>query len=321
AFLRALRKMIDSEFPGKILLAEANQWPEEVIEYFGTPEHPEFHMGFHFPVMPRLFMAARRQDRSPVVDILRRTPEIDRSNQWATFLRNHDELTLEMVTLEERHYMWDEYARDNRMRSNLGIRRRLAPLLENQRSQIELLNALMLSLPGSPCIYYGDEIGMGDNIWLRDRNGVRTPMQWTSDRNAGFSSSGQLWAPVINDPVFGYYHVNVYDQERMPGSLLNWTRRILEVRKEHRAFGRGSLEFILPEDKEVLAYIREWEEERVLIVVNLSSQFRQTSLDLSAFAGATVTDLFDETPFPPIAASPYSMTLQPHGYYWLQLRA
>ncbi len=319
-FLRALRKMVDSEYPGKIMLAEANQWPEEVIEYFGTPEHPEFNMGFHFPVMPRLFMAARRQDRSPIVDIMRRTPEIDPSNQWATFLRNHDELTLEMVTLEERHYMWDEYAPHPRMRSNLGIRRRLAPLLENQRSQIELLNALMLSLPGSPCIYYGDEIGMGDNIWLRDRNGVRTPMQWSSDRNAGFSMAGQLWAPVINDPVFGFYHVNVYDQENMPGSLLNWTRRILATRKQYQAFGRGSLEFVLPEEKEVLGYVRSWESEDILVVVNLSPTYRQTSLDLSGYAGATVTDIFDGTPFPDVSVHPYQLTLQPHGYYWLQLQ-
>jgi len=319
-FLAALRKMVDSEYPGKILLAEANQWPEEVIEYFGTPEHPEFNMGFHFPVMPRLFMAARRQDRSPIVDIMRRTPEIEPSNQWATFLRNHDELTLEMVTLEERHYMWDEYAPLARMRSNLGIRRRLAPLLDNQRSQIELLNALMLSLPGSPCIYYGDEIGMGDNIWLRDRNGVRTPMQWSSDRNAGFSVAGQLWAPVVNDPVFGYYHVNVYDQERMPGSLLNWTRRILAVRKQHVAFGRGTLEFVLPEEKEVLAYVRSWEEDTILVVVNLSPQYRQTALDISSWAGSTATDLFFGTDFPEVSAEPYQLTLPPHGYYWLQLK-
>lgn len=318
-FLRALRKMVDSEYPGKILLAEANQWPEDVIEYFGTVEQPEFHMGFHFPVMPRIFMAARRQDRASIVDILRRTPEIDVSTQWATFLRNHDELTLEMVTLEERRYMWDEYAPDPRMRSNLGIRRRLAPLLDNDRGQIELLNALMLSLPGSPCIYYGDELGMGDNIWLRDRNGVRTPMQWSSDRNAGFSTAGQLWAPVINDPHFGFFHVNVYDQERLPGSLLNWTRRILSVRKQHPAFGRGSLTFVLPEQKEVLAYIRQYEDDVILAVVNLSSRFQQTTLDLAEFRGSTVTDLFDRSPFPDVSGSPYPLTLAPRGYYWLQL--
>jgi maltose alpha-D-glucosyltransferase/alpha-amylase len=318
-FLRALRKMVDSEYPGKIMLAEANQWPEEVIEYFGTAEQPEFHMGFHFPVMPRLYMGLRREDRSSIVDILRRTPDIHESTQWATFLRNHDELTLEMVTLEERHYMWDEYAPNPRMRSNLGIRRRLAPLLDNDRGRIELLNALMLSLPGSPCIYYGDEIGMGDNIWLRDRNGVRTPMQWTSDRNAGFSTAGQLWAPVINDPHFGFFHVNVYDQRRLSGSLLNWTRRILAVRKEHPAFGRGSMEFVLPEQKEVLGYVRRYQEDVVLAVVNLSPRFQQASLDLSPFLGATVTDLFDRSPFPDVTESAYSLTLQPYGYYWLQL--
>ena len=195
AFLRALRKMVDIEYPGRILLAEANQWPEDVIEYFGTEEHPEFHMNFHFPVMPRIFMAIKRADRSPIVDILRRTPDVPPGCQWATFLRNHDELTLEMVTIDERNFMWDEYAPEPRMRSNLGIRRRLAPLMDNDRSAIQMINALFLSLPGSPCLYYGDEIGMGDNIWLRDRNGVRTPMQWTFDRNAGFSSAEQLWAP------------------------------------------------------------------------------------------------------------------------------
>jgi maltose alpha-D-glucosyltransferase/alpha-amylase len=319
AFLQALRRMVDAEFPGKIMLAEANQWPEDVIAYFGTEEHPEFHMGFHFPVMPRMYMALRRADRSPIVDIMRRTPAIPDGCQWATFLRNHDELTLEMVTLEERHYMWDEYAPNPRMRSNLGIRRRLAPLVENRRNQIELLNALMLSMPGSPCLYYGDEVGMGDNIWLRDRNGVRTPMQWSSDRNAGFSTALQLWAPVISDPLFGYQHVNVYDQARAPGSLLNWTRRILQVRRRHPSFGRGSLRFVLPDQKEILAYIRQHQGDSVLIVANLSPRYLQTELDLSEFADWAVRDAFDGAEFPAIDMTPYTLTLPPHGFYWLEL--
>jgi maltose alpha-D-glucosyltransferase / alpha-amylase len=318
-FLQALRKMIDTEFPGRILVAEANQWPEDVIEYFGTPEHLEFHMGFHFPVMPRMFMSLRREDRAPIVDILRRTPQIPEACQWGTFLRNHDELTLEMVTLEERHYMWDEYAPDPRMRSNLGIRRRLASLLDNDRERIEMLNALMLSLPGSPFIYYGDEIGMGDNIWLRDRNGVRTPMQWTPDRNAGFSAAAQLWAPIISEAPFGFPHVNVYSQERIPSSLLNWTRRILGVRRRHRAFGRGTLEFILPENSSIVAYVRQYQNDTMLCVNNLSSRYQRTCLDLSAYAGATVTDAFDESPFPAIDETGYSLTLPPHGYFWLAL--
>jgi len=265
-------------------------------------------------------MALRRQDRSPIVDILRRTPKIEENCQFATFLRNHDELTLEMVTMEERHYMWDEFAPNHRMRSNLGIRRRLAPLLENRRPQIELLNALMISLPGSPCIYYGDELGMGDNIWLRDRNGLRTPMQWSSDRNAGFSSAGALWAPVISDPQFGFQHINVYDQERMPGSLLNWTRKILSVRKKHPAFGRGSLTFVLPAQPELLAYVRQAEEDTVLVVTNLSSKFIRTALDLSAFNGWNVADAFDGAAFPSVDDQEYVLTLPPYGYFWLELQ-
>jgi maltose alpha-D-glucosyltransferase/alpha-amylase len=276
-------------------------------------------MNFHFPVMPRIFMALRREDRSPIVDILRRTPPIADNNQWATFLRNHDELTLEMVTLEERHYMWDEYAPNHRMRSNLGIRRRLASLVENSRDQIELLNALMLSLPGSPCIYYGDEIGMGDNIWLRDRNGVRTPMQWSADRNAGFSTAGSLWAPVISEAPFGFQYVNVHDQAKIPSSLLNWTRKILAVRKRHPSFRRGTMEFVLPDQPEILSYVRQTEGDSVLCVTNLSSKFQRTALDLSSFAGWRVVDAFEGSAFPSIDHQPYVLTLTPYGYFWLEL--
>jgi len=321
AFLQALRKMIDTEYPGKVMLAEANQWPEDVITYFGTPEHQEFHMNFHFPVMPRIFMALRREDRAPIVDILRRTPPIADNHQWATFLRNHDELTLEMVTLEERHYMWDEYAANPRMRSNLGIRRRLASLVDNSRTQIELLNALMLSLPGSPCIYYGDEIGMGDNMWLRDRNGLRTPMQWSADRNAGFSSAGSLWAPVISEAPFGFQNVNVLDQEKIPSSLLNWTRKILAVRKRHPSFRRGTLEFVLPDQPEILAYVRQTTDDAILCVTNLSSKFQRTGLDLSAFAGWRVVDAFNGSAFPAVDDRDYVLTLPPYGYFWLELIA
>lgn len=316
-FLQALRKMIDSEFPGKLLLAEANQWPEDVVEYFGTPEHPEFHMGFHFPVMPRIYMSISRQDRAPIVDILRRTPEIPETCQWATFLRNHDELTLEMVTLDERHYMWEVFAPDPRMRSNLGIRRRLAPLLDNDRSLIELAHGLVLSLPGSPCLYYGDEIGMGDNIWLRDRNGVRTPMQWSRDRNAGFSSARALWAPVINDDSFGYQHVNVWVQERSPSSLLQWMRKILAVRRQHPAFGRGTLEFVLPDNPSVLGYIREYGNDKILCLVNLSDLHQRFDLDLSPHSGSRVTEAMSGAEFPPITDDPYLMVMPPRTFYWL----
>lgn len=319
AFLQRLRKMVDTEFPGKILLAEANQWPEDVVEYFGTAENPEFQMGFHFPVMPRLFMAMSRQDRAPIIDILRRTPDIRPDCQWGTFLRNHDELTLEMVTLDEREYMWNVYAPNPRMKSNLGIRRRLAPLMENNRGAIELINAMMLSLPGSPCIYYGDEIGMGDNIWLRDRNGVRTPMQWSADRNAGFSMANALWAPVINDPVYGYEHVNVADQEGLPSSLLNWTRRILDIRRRHRAFGRGDLEFILPDNPAILIYRRTWEEDSMLCVCNLSDRVQSVAVDLSSLRGSSLIEAFGGTEFPPITDAPYQLVLAPLGYYWFEV--
>jgi maltose alpha-D-glucosyltransferase/alpha-amylase len=321
-FLQRLRRTVDEEFPGKILLAEANQWPEDVVAYFGTPEDPEFHMAFHFPLMPRMFMAVRREDRMPIVEILSRTPAIPDNAQWAIFLRNHDELTLEMVTDEERDYMYAEYAKDKEMRRNLGIRRRLAPLLENSRRKIELMNSLLLSLPGTPVIYYGDELGMGDNVFLGDRNGVRTPMQWTGDRNAGFSraDAARLYDPVITDPVYGYQAVNVEAQERLPTSLLQWMRRIIGVRKRYRAFGRGSLEILGSDNKKVLAYVRAYGEEIILCVVNLSRFVQPVELDLSAYNGFQPVELIGETPFPPIGELPYFVTLGPHSFYWFRLQ-
>jgi maltose alpha-D-glucosyltransferase / alpha-amylase len=320
-FLQRLRQMVDTEFPGKILLAEANQWPEDVVEYFGTPEEPEFHMAFHFPVMPRMFMAIRREDRIPIVEIMTRTPPIPENAQWAIFLRNHDELTLEMVTDEERDYMYSEYAKDSMMRRNLGIRRRLAPLLENSRRKIELMNSLLLSLPGTPVIYYGDELGMGDNVFLGDRNGVRTPMQWSGDRNAGFSraDAARLYEPVIADPVYGFQAVNVEAQERLPTSLLEWMRRIIRVRKRYRAFGRGSLEFLNADNRTVLAYVRAYADEVLLCVVNLSRFVQPSQLDLSAYDGWQPIELIGETPFPPIGELPYFLTFGPHSFYWFRL--
>jgi maltose alpha-D-glucosyltransferase/alpha-amylase len=323
AFLQRMRRTVEEEFPGKILLAEANQWPEDVVAYFGTPEDPEFHMAFHFPLMPRMFMAIRREDRMPMVEILARTPEIPDNAQWAIFLRNHDELTLEMVTDEERDYMYAEYAKDPIMRRNLGIRRRLAPLLENSRRKIELMNSLLLSLPGTPVIYYGDEIGMGDNVFLGDRNGVRTPLQWTGDRNAGFSraDSARLYDPVITDPVYGYQAVNVEAQERLPTSLLQWMRRIIMVRKRHRAFGRGTLELLDSDNKKVLAYVRAFGDEVILCVVNLSRFVQPVELDLRAYDCWRPVELIGETPFPRIGELPYFLTLGPHSFYWVRLES
>ncbi len=320
-FLKKLRRMVDEEFPGKILLAEANQWPSDVVAYFGTEEEPEFHMAFHFPLMPRMFMAMRRETRTPIVEIMGQTPEIPDGSQWAIFLRNHDELTLEMVSDAERDYMYYEYAKDPRMRLNLGIRRRLAPLLENGRRQIEMMNSLLLSMPGTPVLYYGDEIGMGDNIFLGDRNGVRTPMQWNGDRNAGFSraDAARLYSPVIVDPVFGYQSVNVEAQERTPTSLLRWMQRMIKVRKQYHAFGRGSLQFLHPENLKVLPFIRRYEDEIILCVANLSRFVQPVELDLSEFDGYRPIELVGETPFPPIGELPYFLTLGPHGFYWFRL--
>jgi maltose alpha-D-glucosyltransferase/alpha-amylase len=321
AFLKKLRSHVDEKYGDRIFLAEANQWPEDVVAYFGTPENPEFHMAFHFPLMPRMFMAIRREDRMPIVEIMSRTPDIPENAQWAIFLRNHDELTLEMVTDEERDYMYNEYAKDIVMRRNLGIRRRLAPLLENSRRKIELMNSLLLSLPGTPVIYYGDEIGMGDNVYLGDRNGVRTPMQWSNDRNAGFSraDAARLYDPVITDPVYGYESVNVEAQERLPTSLLEWMRRLIRVRKRYKAFSRGTLEFLDATNTRVLAYIRRYENEVILCVVNLSRFVQPVELDLRAYNGWQPIELIGETPFPLIGELPYFLTFGPHSFYWFRL--
>ena len=312
---------MDERFPNRMLLAEANQWPEDAAEYFG--EGDECHMAFHFPLMPRLFMAIQMEDRFPIIDILQQTPEIPDGCQWALFLRNHDELTLEMVTDEERDYMYRVYAHEREARINLGIRRRLAPLLGNDRTKIELMNGLLLSLPGTPVIYYGDEIGMGDNIYLGDRDGVRTPMQWSGDRNAGFSRANpqRLYLPPIIDPEFHYETVNVETQAKNGGSLLWWMRRMLALRKRYQVFGRGSLEFLHPENRRVLAYVRGDGEQNVLIVANLSRFAQFVELDLSRFKGSEPVELFGQTHFPPIGELPYLLTLGPHAVYWLAIEA
>jgi maltose alpha-D-glucosyltransferase/alpha-amylase len=318
--LKFFRRRLDESFPGKVLLAEANMWPEDVRPYFGDGD--EFHMAFHFPIMPRMFMALRLEDRKPLVDIIERTPPVPPTCQWGLFLRNHDELTLEMVTDEERDYMYEEYARDPKARLNLGIRRRLAPLLDGDRRRIELMNALLMSLPGSPILYYGDEIGMGDNVYLGDRNGVRTPMQWTGGWNAGFSPADpeQLYLPVISNPVYGYPAVNVDSQLRNESSLLHWTRRLIQVRKSTRVFSRGSIEFLKPENHRVLAYVRAFGEERVLVVNNLASTAQAVELDLRGLAGAIPIEMFGRSLFPRIGEAPYVLTLGPYDFYWFRLR-
>ena len=320
AFLKKLRLHIDQKFGDRMLLAEANQWPEDAAEYFGAGD--ECHMEFHFPLMPRMFMALQMEDRHPIIDILEQTPAIPESCQWAIFLRNHDELTLEMVTDEERDYMYRVYAHDVRARINLGIRRRLAPLLGNNRRKIELINSLLFSLPGTPIIYYGDEIGMGDNFYLGDRNGVRTPMQWSPDRNAGFSRANpqQLYLPTIIDPEYHYESVNVENQQKNLSSLFWWMRRLLAVRQRFTAFARGSIEFLQPDNAKVLAYIRRFEDEVILAVANLSRFVQVVELDLSAFAGMAPEELFGHSAFPEIKLTPTVFTLTPHGFYWLVLR-
>jgi maltose alpha-D-glucosyltransferase/alpha-amylase len=319
SFLRELRAHIDRRFPNRMLLGEANQWPEEAAEYFGDGD--ECHMAFHFPVMPRLFMAIRMEDRFPIVDILAQTPEIPETSQWALFLRNHDELTLEMVTDEERDYMYRVYTQDREARINLGIRRRLAPLLANNRRRVELMNGLLFSLPGTPVIYYGDEIGMGDNIYLGDRNGVRTPMQWSSDRNAGFSRANRqrLYLPVIVDPEYHFEAVNVEAQEGNSQSLLAWMKRLIAMRKRYAALGRGSLEFLHPDNRKVLAFIRHYGSELILVVANLSRFSQAVELDLSNLSGLVPVEMFGRTEFPPIGDLPYFITLGPHGFYWFSL--
>ena len=321
--LKRIRTAMDEHAPGRMLLAEANQWPEDAQQYFG--EGDECHMSFHFPLMPRMYMAIAREDRFPITDIMRQTPEIPGNCQWAVFLRNHDELTLEMVTSRERDYLWDTYAADRRARINLGIRRRLAPLLERDRRRIELMNGLLLSMPGTPVIYYGDELGMGDNIFLGDRDGVRTPMQWSVDRNGGFSRANpaRQVLPPIQDPIYGFQAVNVEAQASDPHSLLNWTRRMLAVRKRHNAFGRGTQRFLYPSNRKVLAYFREWDgsDETILCVMNLSRTAQAVELDLSAFAGRVLVDIIGGSVFPPVGALSYLITLPPYGFYWFTLSA
>ena len=339
-YLKRLRKEMDSLYPGKVLLAEANQWPEDVAEYFGGGE--ECHMCFHFPLMPRMFMAVRREQRFPITEILARTPAIPEGCSWGIFLRNHDELTLEMVTDEERDYMWSEYAKDPRMKRNIGIGRRLAPLVDNDRRVAELLHSLLFSLPGSPVLYYGDEIGMGDNIYLGDRDGVRTPMQWAPDRNGGFSRAdfAQLYLPPLMDPVYGYQAVNVEAQMRNPSSLLHWMRSMLEVRRAHPVFGTGSMEVVSTDNPSVLAFVRAaagtWRApdanpgpgtpepalahgDCVLCVSNLSRFAQPAQLPLQRWDGMTPVELLGRVPFPPIGDLPYFITLPPYGFYWFGL--
>jgi maltose alpha-D-glucosyltransferase / alpha-amylase len=320
AVLKDLRARLDAHFTGKVLLAEANMWPEDVRPYFGAGD--EFHMSFHFPVMPRMFMALRLEDRKPLVDIIERTPSIPDACQWGIFLRNHDELTLEMVTEVERAYMLDEYAQDPRARINLGIRRRLAPLMEGDRRRIELMNALLMSLPGSPILYYGDEIGMGDNMSLGDRNSVRTPMQWSAGVNAGFSTADpeRLWLPLISDAVYAYQAVNVESQRRNPTSLLNWTRRLIEVRRSTHVFGRGSIEVLKPTNHRVLAFTRTLGRETALVVNNLAGTAQVVELDLSNLAGAIPIEMFGGSIFPRIGREPYIMMMGPYDFYWFRLR-
>ena len=317
--LKVLRAELDRNHPGRMFLAEANQWPEDVAMYFGAGD--ECHMAYHFPLMPRIYMAIAQEDRHPVVEIMQQTPDIPDNCQWAIFLRNHDELTLEMVTHKERDYMYQMYAADPRARINLGIRRRLAPLMQNDLDRIRLMNSLLLSMPGSPIIYYGDEIGMGDNIYIGDRNGVRTPMQWSPDRNAGFSRADpqRLYLPPIMDPVYGYEAVNVEAQLRDPSSLLNWMKRILAVRKPSRAFGRGRITFLRPGNRKVLAYLREHEDEVILCVANLARSAQPVELDLARFRGRIPVELLGRTAFPPIGERFYLLTLPAHGYYWFRL--
>jgi maltose alpha-D-glucosyltransferase/alpha-amylase len=318
-FLKNIRQYINEHYPGRILLAEANQWPEDIIPYFGQGDD-EFHMGFHFPIMPRIFMSIRKEHRTQLVWIMGRTPALTETNQWCMFLRNHDELTLEMVTEEERQWMWEKYAPDHRMRLNLGIRRRLAPLLDNDRRKIELAYSLLFSLPGSPTIYYGDEIGMGDNIWLRDRNGVRTPMQWDDSENAGFSlaPSEKLYTPVIQGGDFDYHRVNVRTQELHPGSLLNWLRNLIKVRKENPAFGAGRLEMLPVRNKIVLVYFRRQTEQTLLIINNLSSKHQQIVLDLDRYKPFRLLDLFSKELICSAESGTLRLELGQHAYRWFR---
>jgi len=319
-YLKRVRREIEGAYPDRVLLAEANQWPEDVVEYFGA-EGDECQMAFHFPVMPRMFMAVRREEAAPIYEILESTPEIPANCQWGLFLRNHDELTLEMVTDEERDYMYSEYAKDPRMKLNLGIRRRLAPLLDNSRDDIELMTAIQFSLPGSPVLYYGDEIAMGDNVFLGDRDGVRTPMQWTPDRNGGFSRAdfAQLYAPPLMDPVYGYQAVNVEAQLRTSSSLLRWMHRFIALRKEHPVFGFGTYEPIRTTNRRIFALIRRFEDDVVLCVHNLARTAQAVELDLSQFQGRHPHEMLGRSQFPRIGELPYLLTFAPRGFYWFEL--
>ncbi|HET7715840.1 MAG TPA: maltose alpha-D-glucosyltransferase, partial [Bauldia sp.] len=319
AVLKELRAEMDKHYPDRMFLAEANQWPEDTRPYFGDGD--ECHMAFHFPLMPRMYMAVAQEDRHPITDIIRQTPDIPENCQWAIFLRNHDELTLEMVTAEERDYLWRTYAKDKRARINLGIRRRLAPLMDNDRRKIELMNALLFSMPGTPVVYYGDEIGMGDNYFLGDRDGVRTPMQWSADRNGGFSRANPqaLYLPAIMDPVYGYQAVNVEAEQGEANSLLNWMRRMIAVRRQHRAFGRGSFTLLYPNNRKILAYVREHGGERILCVFNLSRQAQAVEIDLSPYRGSVPIELSGGAPFPPAGDLPYLLTLPAYGFFWFLL--
>jgi maltose alpha-D-glucosyltransferase / alpha-amylase len=320
AFLKRMRAFMAERWPGKLLLAEANQWPADVRPYFGDGD--ECHMAFHFPVMPRLWMAIRKEDRQPIIDILHQTPELPDSCQWCLFLRNHDELTLEMVTDEERDYLYYEYAKDPRARLNLGIRRRLAPLVENSRRRIETLHALLFSLPGTPVLYYGDEIGMGDNIYLGDRDGVRTPMQWTTDRNAGFSRADpqRLYLPPIRDPLYGFEAINVEAQERTQTSLLAWIKRIISIRRNYPVFGRGAMEILYPANRHVLAFVRKWQDTTILCAYNLSRFCQAAEIDMRQYNGYRPVEMFGRIPFPLIGELPYLLTFGPHGFYWFELQ-
>jgi maltose alpha-D-glucosyltransferase / alpha-amylase len=323
AFLKKLRKHVDTHWPGRILLAEANQWPDEASAYFGSGDGDECQMNFHFPLMPRLFMSLRMEDRYPIIDILEQTPPIPATAQWAMFLRNHDELTLEMVTDEERDYMWRVYAADPAARINLGIRRRLAPLLDNNRRKIELMNALLFSMPGTPVLYYGDEIGMGDNIFLGDRNGVRTPMQWSTDRNAGFSRANpqRVYLPIIIDPEYHYETINVEAQSANPSSLLWWMRRLIALRKNHSVFGDGEIKFLNPTNAKILAFIRRDEQENILVIANLSRFAQPVELDLSEYRGAKPMEMFGNVHFPAVPETgQYTLSMGPHGFFWFNLR-
>src|SRR6202050_2550645 len=319
--IKTLRREVDADYSSRVLLAEANQWPTDVRPYFGNGD--ECHMAFHFPLMPRIYMALRQEDRLTITDIIQQTPDIPDTCQWGLFLRNHDELTLEMVTSDERDYMYLAYSGDPRMRINLGIRRRLAPLVDNNRRRIELLNSLLLSFPGTPILYYGDEIGMGDNIYLGDRNGVRTPMQWNADRNAGFSTAtpARLYSPVIMDPVWGYEAINVEAQQGDQSSLLNWVRNMIALRKLFSVFGRGGIEFLEPSNRKVLAYLRTYGDEQGLCVANLSRCAQPVQLDLSRLEGMLPIEMLGYVEFPAVGREPYRLTLAPYGFLWLELQA